>query len=479
MNTTTSWEQLLAWATEIQSPIAEGPTATSCDRQAARAHLARNYDFRKAVAPEALLKDLTGFLQSGVVQTNHPGYLGFFNPSASEVGVAADFLAAALNPQLATSSHAAVPILLEEHVLAYLGAKLGLRDFTASFTTGGSEANLNAMQAALTARWPDRVVLGLSSWSRKPVLYCSDVAHDSILKAAQISGLGASAVRRVQTTADQRMDIVDLRRQLDRDSRRKFAPFMVVATAGTTAAGAIDPLPELRALTRSQDLWLHVDAAWGGLAALSPSRRHLLSGIEAADSVTWDAHKTLPVPVGAGMLFCRQPEPLHASFRVGGRDYMPAMADGYTEPFRTTAQWSRRFTGLKVFAVLAALGEEGLRDMVDRMFELGDELRQRLTDRGWRIVNDTRLPVLCFTHPRLEGNPSEVRRVVRSLQAEGRLWISDVRISDQTVLRACICNHRTRSEHLLELVTRLDGLVQTEPSTGRRRDCCDAGAATR
>ena len=116
---------------------------------------------------------------------------------------------------------------------------------------------------------------------------------------------------------------------------------------------------------------------------------------------------------------------------------MPATPVGYTEPFRTTPQWSRRFIGLKVFAVLASLGEEGLRNIVDRMFELADELRELLSDRGWKIVNDTRLPIVCFTHPDLQGNSAEVRRLVRSLQAEGRLWISDVKVSNQTVLRYC------------------------------------------
>jgi glutamate/tyrosine decarboxylase-like PLP-dependent enzyme len=177
-------------------------------------------------------------------------------------------------------------------------------------------------------------------------------AHHSFEKIAHITGLGRVALRKVATGQDLRMDPDDLARRVAADRKTGFAPFMVIGTAGTTAAGVIDPLPEVARVCRSEDLWFHVDAAWGGAAIVSPRLRVHLTGISDADSITCDAHKWFSVPMGAGMFFCQHPDAVRSAFRAE-TSYMPGkMAGAVLDPYTTSVQWSRRFIGLKLFLAL-------------------------------------------------------------------------------------------------------------------------------
>jgi len=176
-----------------------------------------------------------------------------------------------------------------------------------------------------------------------------------------------------------------------------LAPFLVAGTAGTTGAGIIDPLPALADLCARERLWLHVDAAWGGAAALVPEMRSVLAGIERADSITFDAHKWLSVPMGAGIFLTRHRDILDRTFRIT-TEYMPREAEGMevTEPYTHSMQWSRRFIGLKVFLTLAVAGWDGYAAAIRHQAAMGDLLRRELSENGWEIVNPTALPVVCF-----------------------------------------------------------------------------------
>jgi glutamate/tyrosine decarboxylase-like PLP-dependent enzyme len=230
----------------------------------------------------------------------------------------------------------------------------------------------------------------------------------------------------------------------------------VAATAGTTAAGIIDPLEELAALCARERLWLHVDAAWGGAAALCPRLREHLRGLERADSLTCDAHKWLAAPMGAGMFFCRHPGAVAESFRVAA-SYMPEPTRQTVDPYVTSVQWSRRFIGLKVFLTLAELGEEGLAALIESQASLGEELRGRLEAAGWLLVNRTPLPVVCATHPRILEGGTTVKAVVERVLAGGRAWVSEVLLAGRTpAVRACITNYRTTSADVAFLVGELD-----------------------
>jgi glutamate/tyrosine decarboxylase-like PLP-dependent enzyme len=374
------------------------------------------------------------------VHVTHPRYLGLFNPSVTPAAVVGDTLVALYNPQLATWRTSPAANEIERHTLGWLAGKFGLpADALATFTSGGAEANLSAVIVALTRAFPDYGEQGLRRLSGSPVMYVSSEAHHSFSKIAHMTGLGRQAIRTVATDAHLRMDLGALARRVADDRRDGFAPFMVVGTAGTTAAGAIDPLPELAQFCRAEDLWFHVDAAWGGAAVISPRLRGELAGIDAADSITCDAHKWFSVPMAAGMFFCRHPDAVADAFRVE-TSYMPGKTAGATfDPYTTSVQWSRRFIGLKLFLALAERGESGYIEMIEHQAYIGDVLRDSLRRTGWRIVNTSPLPVVCFTRDGLD-----TAGFLAALHRRQIAWMSEARLADgPPVVRACVTSFRT------------------------------------
>jgi len=321
----------------------------------------------------------------------------------------------------------------------------------AHFTTGGSEANLTAVIAALTSRLDGYGERGLAQAGLRPSIYLSAAAHDSFTKICHMTGLGRDALRVVPGDGDHRMDVAALERRLDEDRKAGWNPVLVVATAGTTAAGIVDPLPTLADLCRDRGLWLHVDAAWGGAAVLSPALREHLRGIERADSITCDAHKWFNVTMGAGMFFCRDHQVLEEAFRVT-TDYMPPGRESGLDPYVTSVQWSRRFIGLKLFMSLASLGEERYAGMIEGQAEIGRYLARRLEEEGWIHVTRSPFPVSCVTHPRIESGEAGLDQVLARVLEAGRAWISTVRLGDRRALRACVTSFRTTEEDVEVLV---------------------------
>jgi glutamate/tyrosine decarboxylase-like PLP-dependent enzyme len=207
---------------------------------------------------------------------------------------------------------------------------------------------------------------------------------------------------------------------------------MIVSTAGTTGAGAIDPLPECAQIARELALWHHVDAAWGGAVIASERLRGLLGGIEQADSVTIDAHKWFATTMGCGMFLTRHPDLLSSVFQVS-TTFMPSNVAGL-DPYVNTAQWSRRCLGLRLFLALAAAGWAGYAAHVERSVALIDSLKERLIALGWTVANDPSLAVLCVEPP-AGGTP--VRQIVERVVASGRAWIAPTRFEGRDVVRIC------------------------------------------
>jgi len=392
-------------------------------------------------------------LREGNVQITHPRYFGLFNPSVKPASVIADALVSLFNPNLAASAAAQGAWALERFTLERFLGLLGfpVAESEASFTSGGAEANHTALLVALAHRFPGFVEGGAASLGEKPVLYFSEDAHGSLLKAAQASGIGRGSVRRVPLDRSRRLDPAALERLVAEDRARSLAPFLVAATAGSTSAGAIDPLEEVARIAAREGLWLHVDAAWGGLALVSPRLRGLLRGIERADSVTWDAHKGLSIALGAGMFFTRHRAAVERAFGVEA-GYMPRSAEGPADPYAVTLQWSRRFLGLKVFLTLAEAGMEGLAAEVERMAALGEELRARLEEAGFILLNDSPLPVVCFTHGRIDSGAVRGLIVLDRVLRRGRVWISHLKLDGRFALRACITSYRAESRDVAFLV---------------------------
>ena len=440
-------------------PVAAGVTAEEMRRDLA------GWDFRRPAPLPEVVEELVGLLRERSVHVTHPRYFGLFNPSVREAGVLADALAALYNPQLAAWSHAPAANEIERRTLATLAGVLGFdpEATAAHFTSGGAEANLTAVLVALAERFPETAEGGVAAVDGRPVLYLSREAHHSFAKIARMSGLGTASLREVPVDRRLALDPRALDREMTADDREGRRPFFVVATAGTTSAGVVDPIGEIAEVASRHGAWLHVDAAWGGAAALSPRLAPALAGIERADSVTWDAHKWLSVPMGAGMFFCRHAGAPERAFSAA-TTYMPAGSRGARDPYATTVQWSRRAIGLKVFASLAELGLDGYRELVEHQAAMGDRLRELLAEAGWEVVNDTPLPLVCFTHPEIDPprpggrrRKSRIGAVVDEVVDRGRAWISKVVLTGgRPVARACITSFRTEEEDLVVLLDELE-----------------------
>lgn len=309
------WEWVGKETESYAASIHELPVAPRLDIAAVRSWV-ESFTFQQQMDPIPVLESLVPEWKRQQVHTAHPGYFGLFNPAPSQMSIVADALVAAFNPQLAAWSHSPLAVEIERHLVRSFGQRFGfdIDQVDGEFATGGAEANLTALLVALHQRWPEIAQAGVRSLPGQPVFYTSSEAHHSFLKAARVSGLGADSLRQIAVTPSLAMDVDSLRSSIRRDRAAGYQPFLLIATAGTTGAGAIDPLARLAEIALEEKMWFHVDAAWGGAAALSPRLAVAIRGIEQADSLTFDAHKWLSVSMGAGVFITRHQDPLNRTF---------------------------------------------------------------------------------------------------------------------------------------------------------------------
>ena len=453
--------------------ISNGPIVPNVSPIEIRNHLSGRYDFQVPGDLDEICSDVEHMIRTWNVHVTHPRYFGLYNPGVTLASVVADSIVSMYNPQLATWRTSPAANEIEKHTLNWLTRKFGLPlDTSASFTSGGSEANLSAVIVALTHTFPSYAETGLQNLPFLPTIYATDEAHHSYHKIAHSTGLGRRAVRKVSTGQDLKMDVRDLALRVEEDRKNGMVPFFVVGTAGTTAAGVIDPLADLARYCRAQGLWLHVDAAWGGAAVISPVLKGHLTGIEMADSITCDAHKWFSVPMGTGMFFCRHPEAVSAAFRADS-SFMPKSTDGAAaDPYVSSLQWSRRFVGLRLFMALAHLGEPGYVEMIEHQARMGDLLRALLQNSGWCVVNETPLPVVCFTRQGLD-----VTRFVAALLKRQIVWMSEVKMQGIAAVRACISNFRTGETEVTSVVDEMNRLYEEQQSTSQTLASSARGSA--
>jgi len=453
---------------DFYNHVEEIPLIPSVTVQEIREYLNINYSFCQPQLLEGVCLDVQNMLRRWNLHNNHPHYLGLYVPGTLLPSVIADALVALYNPQLGVWAHAPAACEIERYTLQFLMKKFGMdpESGSANFTTGGTEANLSAVLIALTKSFPDIGENGIRSLKKQPVFYVSEEAHHSFIKIGQITGLGYYAVRNVKTDDEFKMDIKELKRLVKRDKSDGFAPFMVVGTAGTTSAGVIDPLLKISEFCKDNNLWFHADAAYGGAAIMSDRLKHVLVGIEKADSITCDAHKWFSVSMGAGMFFCRHKKHVAETFQAGAA-YLPESVIDTIDAYNTTIQCSRRFIGLKLFMTLAELGEKGYSGFIEKQSHLGEYLRIKLQASDFEIVNHTPLPIVCFTHANMNRGELTITAVLKNLYDRKNFWISETKLKKSIpVLRACITSFRTTQDDIDELVQELSVVVADMAALG-------------
>ncbi|MGB3799537.1 MAG: aminotransferase class V-fold PLP-dependent enzyme [Lewinella sp.] len=461
-------EQLLPRLEDYYANTRDHRVAPELDKEKLR-QLVAETDLTDARQPGEAIDTVVDNLLQYQVHVPHPMYYGLYNPRTNFPSILADLIAAYFNPQLAAWSHSPYAAEVERYLVREYGARFGYdREFVdGTFTSGGAEANLTGILCALNHAYPDYAHLGYRAFRREPVVYCSDQAHHSVVKAARVVGLGLNAVVVIPTDDGQRMSVDSLRDHLLADKVAGNRPLLVIATAGTTGTAAIDELPAMADLCREYNCWFHVDAAFGGAAILNADYRAWLAGIELADSITTDIHKWLSVPMGTGMLLTRHPDILDKSFNTPA-EYMPREGKGQSvvDPYTHTIQWSRRFLGLRMYLSLLVFGWKGYADTIRHHVEIANYLRERLTEHGWHLVNDTPLPVVCFTWPDAEEPGAFARALCQRVVDSGEAWISVYPVRGVDVLRAGITNYATTREDIDKLVGLLERVKELSLSRG-------------
>ncbi|HEY2575430.1 MAG TPA: pyridoxal-dependent decarboxylase [Streptosporangiaceae bacterium] len=434
------------------------------DADEARAVVER-FDFATPMQPGEAIQRVVSDMRRLQAHVMHPRNFGMFDPAPTAMGVVAQALVAAFNPCLASRVGSPFGVEAERFLIEKFAELFGYSSQSADgvITSGGSEANLTGLLLALAARFPGHRERGLLAIGGQPMVYVTSHAHPATLKAVAVTGLGTDAVRRVPTDPWHRMDPAALDSMIRADLAAGHIPLMVVATAGTTDIGVIDPIGELADVAAEHGVWLHLDAAWGGALVLLPELRDALGETARVDSITFDPHKWLSVPMGCGMLLTRHPGLLDQAFGVT-TPFLAGREERGVDPHTRSIRWSRDFAGLKLLLSLAVAGWPGYEEALRRQVLLARRLRDGLCRDGWTITNDTPLPVVCFVDAdgQSEGLTASIADAVNK-SGEARIFV--VQAGDQVVLRACVTNYGTTADDI-DLLIKLLGRVRTDARSG-------------
>src|SRR5579863_3679930 len=401
-------------------------------------------------------------------------YFGLMNPTPTYIGVMAEALVAALNPQLATVKRSQLASRIEHETIRWIGERVGWPgEFNGTFTTGGNEANFTGVALALAAKFPNAIEEGVASIGARPVLYASDESHHSIDKSAGLLGLGRKALRRIAVDKNVQLDPQILEQTIEADLAFGKKPFCVVATTGTTNSGAVDDIAAIAKICRRYDLWLHVDGAYGGSAIFSDQHRELLRGIEQADSIAIDPHKWLAMPLAAGVVLTCHPEMLERAFAVAA-PYMPKAAEAKgIDNSRISTQWTRRMNSLKLWLTLRVHGRKAYEEHIDRQLKLARSFASWVTSsEHFELAAPQALPIVTFRFraPSLSAQQLEQvhNSIVDEVTGDGRRWISETRVNGRSVLRMMVISYLTEERHLRELSEALSKSATRLASAGTR-----------
>jgi glutamate/tyrosine decarboxylase-like PLP-dependent enzyme len=424
-----------------------------------------------------LLDSLVPLLCDHSLHNGHPRFMGYITSSGAPLGALADLLAAAVNPNVGKWDLAPVATEIEAQVVRWLAELVGFgAPCGGIMVSGGNMANFLGLLAARHAKAPWNLrAEGVGADDRRLIVYASRETHTWIEKAADLFGLGTSAIRWLPTDATQRLSVDELERQIAADRAAGGWPFLVVGTAGSVSTGAIDPLREIAAIARRHELWFHVDGAYGAPAAALPEAPTDLKALALADSVALDPHKWLYMPLEAACTLVRDPTALMQTFSYRPRYYHFDEAQDVTNFYEHGPQNSRGFRALKVWLCLKHVGRSGY----ERMIRDDIGLARRLFETAQRHA-EIEARTLSLSIATFRYRPAAARgggeawgqyldtlnsALLSALEREGECFVSNAVIDGAQYLRACIVNFRTRVEDvdaLPEIVARRGRALDAE-----------------
>lgn len=405
------------------------------------------------------------------MQVPSPRYFGQFNPTPLAIGVWADALCSSLNQNAGAWRNGPTSAILEGQVIRWLCQLIGYgAEAFGVLASGGSEANLIALKCARDRVAPEIVRLGARPGSELTV-YASEQCHFSVEKSLDILGLGRESLRKIETDNRYHVRLDRLRQTVQTDVDNGRRPFCIVAVAGTTSTGVIDPLPELAGIAKENNCWFHVDAAYGGALAFSDKHRHKLAGIEHADSITFDPHKWMFVPFSCGTTLVRDGgQVLRDSFDMSP-EYLSedrGFSDAEYDFFRYGQMGTRRFNALKLWMCFKFMGRRGYSETTERHIELTQYFASRLDEiSGFERTGEIETAVCCFRYlppPVRELSAEEQDRVQQDLQQRversGRAFFPSTVLHGRRALRVNINSYLTERRHVDDLIELLRAEVK-------------------
>jgi len=406
----------------------------------------------------AIFADFEKILVPGLTHWNHPGFLAYFAITASPPGVLAEFLSAALNQQAMLWRTSPAATELEQVSLAWLRKLIRLPDsFEGVIYDTASVATLHALVAARDAAVPSARAKGLSGRPDIPPLrvYTSDQANLSIDKAMIAIGLGLESLTKIPVNDRFEMRVDALEEAIARDRAAGILPIAVMPTVGTTATTSVDPVPAIAEICAREHLWLHVDAAYAGVAAMLPSHAHVLAGAERADSLVVNPHKWLLTPFDLSAFYCRRMDVVRNAFSLRPA-YLSILEKSEVRNLSETGvQLGRRFRALKLWMILRSYGARGLRDVLDRHIRLAQQFASWVdADPDFERLAPVPFSVVCFRwnpagrqlpEPELDAANE---RLVDAVNRQGDVFLSHARVGGRIAIRVAIGHLRTTEEHV-------------------------------
>lgn len=395
---------------------------------------------------DAILTDFAKLIVPGITHWNHPRFFAYFSVSASGPGILAEMMAAALNVNGMLWKSSPAVAELEETVLDWLRQWLGLPEglFGIIYDTA-SISTMHAIAAAREMADPEaRVRGGLGNLA----MYTSAQAHSSVEKGAIALGIGQGNVRKIAVDGEFRMDPAALRASIQADLADGRKPFCVVASVGTTSTSSVDPVPAIADAAEEYGLWLHVDGAYGGPAAIVPEYRHLFDGVDRADSVVVNPHKWLFTPIDISVLYTRKPEILRRAFALSA-DYLKTAEDERVINYNDYGvQLGRRFRALKLWFVLRYFGRDGVVEILRRHIRWAKALAELIAaNPRFEVAAPTPLSLICF---RAAGPDERSRELMDRVNAAGTAFLSHTVLHGRFTIRLAVGNVRTTWEDLAE-----------------------------
>ncbi|HET6684315.1 MAG TPA: aminotransferase class V-fold PLP-dependent enzyme [Gaiella sp.] len=396
------------------------------------------------------LEDAARILDTSLAQPR-PRFFAFVGSSGLEIGVLGDLLASCFDVNLALWAGAASEV--EEQAVRWVSEFIGFPAAAGAFTSGGTISNVTALAAARERALPGTRRTGMRD-ALRGALYCSREAHYSVVRSAELLGIGADQVRALPLGDRRRVTPEAVAEAIDRDRDAGIAPIAVVATAGTTLTGAVDPIDALADVCAERGTWLHVDGAYGVAAATTPSAGALFAGLDRADSVTLDAHKWLFLPKACGVVLVRRREDLHGAL-AHEEDYVPHDRPDH-HMVDITLEYSRPFRALKLWLAFRAHGADAIRGAIERNLHQAQLLYEEASgcDDLELLCAEPQLSIVPFRHipPGVADLDAHNLRLVAALQETGDVWVAPATVDDKVCLRPCIVNYRTTDDDVRALV---------------------------